>query len=213
MCGGKPKVDTTLRDQMLADSTRAREEEEARKARIKTGNAKIDGVFAGFDDGFFDKFQKTQLDYYQPQLDDQFSDAKDDLTFALARAGTLKSSVANEKFADLTSAYDTQRAGLVANAASAASDMRSRVQSEKSSLVSLLNATGDADRAGNEALSRSQILFKEQPSYSPLGDIFAGIASGVGNWQTGVQNQRVLDAYYGGAPNPRTGGSGRTVAS
>ena len=211
MCGAKPNVDNTVQNQMLADAKRARKEEEARKARINTGTANIDGTFGQFDQGFFDDFLKTNLDYYQPQLDKQFGDAKDQLTFGLARAGTLKSSVANQKTADLTSAYGDQKAGLVSDATGAATDLRGRVQNEKSSLVSLLNATGDADRASNEALSRSQVLLQEQPKYNPLGDIFGGIASGIGNYYAGNQNRNVLDTYYGRTSNPRSGGSSRTV--
>lgn len=198
MCGGGPDVDTTIQDQMLADSRRAREEEEARKERIRQGTARIEDVFGGFDDSFYGNYRTDILDFYQPQLDDQFSDARDELTFALTRAGTLNSSMAGDKLADLTTAYDTNRAKLLADAEGQVSDLQSRVANEKSSLISLLNSTGDADRAANEALARSQVLFEKQPDYNMLPDIFAGATAGIGGWMERRRQQQMLDTYFGG---------------
>ena len=209
MCGGKPKVDNSIQEQMLADAQRARDEETARAERIKTGTATIDANFGQFDDGFYDKYRDSYTGFYQPEIDNQFGDAKDQLTFALARAGTLNSSMAGDKQADLQTAYDTQQATTLSQAENAVANLKSNVNAEKSNLVSLLNATGDADRASNEALARSQQLFQSQPAYNPLGDIFAGAASGVGSYYAGQNNQRAYDTYFGGrAPSA---GSARLV--
>lgn len=135
MCfGGEAEVDTTIRDQMLADAERARQDEEARKARIQTGTANIDTAFGNFNDGFYDGFRDNYMSLYQPELDQQFGNAKDDLTFAFARSGTLKSSMAGKKLADLLQAYDNQRSGLLADAEGATGQLRSRVANEKSGL-------------------------------------------------------------------------------
>jgi hypothetical protein len=182
---------------MRADAERARAEEEARKARIQTGTDEIDRVFGGFDDSFFNSYRDNFTNLYLPELNQQFGDAKDQLTFGLARAGTLKSSMAGEQVADLTGRFDKAKTGIVADATGAAADLRGQVNNEKSSLISLLNATGDADRASNEALARSQQLFQRQPGYNPLGDIFGGAAQGIGNFMAQQQNQRISDAYFG----------------
>lgn len=209
MCGSKPKVDTSYQKAMLKDAQRARADEEARKARIKDGTAKIDQNFARFDDAFFDGYRDSYMDFYQPELDRQFGDAKDELTYALARAGTLNSSMAGEKLGDLTSAYDTQRALTLSQANGEAQNLRGQIADEKSSLVALLNATGDSNRAANEALARSQQLFQRQPSYNPIGDVFLGAASGIGSYYAGRQNREAYDTYFGGrAPSQ---GSSRIV--
>jgi hypothetical protein len=209
MCGGKPKVDNTIQLQMLEDSRRARAEEEARLARIRQGTAKIDQTFAGFDDGFFNDYRNNIMNFYQPQIDDQFGDAQDDLTYAFARAGTLNSTMANEKSADLNKAYEVGLADLLADAQGQVNSLNSNINTEKSNLVSLLNATGDADRAANEALSRSQVLFERQPDYNALPDLFSGIAQGVGGYFQQQNNQRILDTYFGRSGT--SGGSGRIV--
>jgi hypothetical protein len=199
MCGS-PKVDNTIQNQMLADSARARQDEEARAGRIRTGTADIDRTFEGFGDDFFNGFRDNIMDYQQPQLDDQFGDAQDELTFALTRAGTLNSSMAGQKRADLTSAYTDNLASLLNDAEGQTGDLRGRVANEKSSLTSLLNATGDAQRSANEATSRSRVLFEQQPRFNPLPAVFQGAATGVGNFVEQRQRSQVLDAYFGGSP-------------
>lgn len=209
MCGSKPNVDNSVQIQMQEDARRARAEEEARQGRIREGNATIDAQFAGFDDNFFNNYRDTQLRFQQPQLDRQFGDAQDELTFALARAGTLNSSMAGDRQARLQTEYDTQRASLLAGAEGAAADLRGQINNEKSSLVSLLNATGDSQRASNEALSRSQQLFRRQPTVSNLPDLFAGVTSGIGAYQGGVNQRQAYDTYFGA--RPASGGNSRVV--
>lgn len=199
MCGAKPKIDNTVQNQMLADSRDARAKEEARATRIKTGAGKINDVFGGFDDGFYSGFRDKQTAFYQPEVDKQFGDAKDQLTYALARAGTLNSTIAGDKQAKLKGAYDLQSASTLSQAEDAAAGLRGNVNSEKSSLVSLLNATGDADRAANEATARAQQIFQKQPSYNPLGDIFSGVTGAIGNYAAGQQNRAAYATYFGGA--------------
>lgn len=206
MCGGSPDVDTSYQKKMREDAERARAEEEARKARIKDGSARIDQNFGQFDDNFFNGYRDTYLDFYQPEIDKKFGDARDQLTYALARAGTLNSSIAGTKQADLNTAYDTQRALTLSEANSATDQLKGSVAGEKSNLISLLNATGDADRAANESLSRSQQLFQRQPAYNPLGDIFVGAASGIGNYYAGQQQRQAYDTYFGGR-SPSSGSS------
>lgn len=208
MCGGRPKVDDTIQKQMLADSHQARADEEARKERIRQGTAQIDQTFGAFGPGFYDTYRNRVMDFYQPQLDNQFRDARDELTYAFGRAGTLNSTMANSKNSDLTEAYQVGLAELLADAEGQVGNLNSRINTEKTNLVSLLNATGDADRAANEALSRSQVLFEAIPDYNMLPDIFNGFATGIGGYMQGQNQQRALDTYFG-----RTGstGSGRIV--
>jgi hypothetical protein len=182
---------------MMADAEDARQKEEARKARIEAGTAAVDENFAQFDDGFFNDYRDTQMDYFRPQVDKQFGQARDDLTYAFARNGTLNSSMAGQKQADLTTSYNDNLGSILSQATSAADGLKSNINSEKSSLIAQLNATGNADRVSNEALSRSQQIFQKQPSYNPLGDLFGGVTKGVGAVKYGNDQRAALDTYYG----------------
>jgi hypothetical protein len=144
------------------------------------------------------------MGYYQPQLDDKFKTARDELTYALARAGTLNSSMAGEKNDKLKQDYDVQQASVSSKADADVNALKTRVAGEKSALVSQLNATGDADRASNEALSRTKAIYSEKPEYNPLGDIFAGVANAIGGYYSGVQNGQILAAGgLGDSRSPR----------
>jgi|GEM_PF-1081053 len=211
MCGGKPKIDTSYQKQMQADAVRARAEEEARKARIKDGNTKIDTQFKQFDDSFFGGFEKNYLDFYKPDIENKFSDAKDQLTFGLARAGTLNSSMAGDRQGRLLSDYNMQTAANLSQAQDATATLRGNVNQEKSSLISLLNATGDSEMAGNQALSRSAQLFKAQPTYNPLGDIFGGAANGIGNYYAGKNDRAASDAYFNPGKSASKAGSSKVI--
>ncbi|GKT32077.1 hypothetical protein ADUPG1_006328, partial [Aduncisulcus paluster] len=154
---------------------------------------------SGFDQSYFDNVKSDYMDYYQPQLDKQFGTATDNLTFALARAGTLNSSIAGQKQADLTTRYTDNLASLLSQASGAADDARNKLNSEKSSMISLLNSTGNADMVGNEALARTQMLQNQRPTYNPIGDVFGGAAMGVGQYLQNQQNRSIAGgAYYQG---------------
>ncbi len=198
MC--KPKVDNTMQRQQLAEAAEARAREEARQARIKTGSANVDSAFSTFDDGYWNNRKTSFMDYYQPQLDDQFKQAQEQLNFALARAGTVNSTIAGDKMGLLQTKYDTQRAAIQSNAEADVHSAQDRIQNEKSALLSQLNATGDADRVSNESLARTQQLFNEQPSYDALPDIFSGFANAIGNYNAASQNNTAYQSYFGTKP-------------
>ena len=200
MCFGA-KVDRSTQSQQQAEAAQARADEEARQARIRSGTAAVDNTFAGFDDAFYGKRRASFMDFYQPQLDDQFAKAREALTFALADAGLLNSSVAGQKTADLNKAYETQRGSILSKADADVNSLKGRIAGEKSTLVSQLNATGDAERVSNEALSRSSALYKDVPEYSPLGDLFSGIGTGIGAVAQRQNNDAVMAAA--GLKSPR----------
>src|SRR5262249_50281532 len=45
----------------------------------------------GIGNDFYNKFKQGMLDYYMPEVAKKYGDAKDELTYRLARAGTLRS--------------------------------------------------------------------------------------------------------------------------
>ncbi len=207
MCGiSGPKYDTTIQDQMLAEAEAARKREEERQARIKTGLTSIDNTFAGFDDDFYSGRKSAFLDFYQPQIEDQFTDAKKQLTFGLARNGILNSTMAADSAGKLSKDYATNWASIVSKADADVNALKSGVANEKSALTAQLNATADADRVTNDALGRTQMLFETRPDYNPLGDIFSGVGDAFSNYNTAQTNRAVYDTYFGkkgGAPSSR----------
>lgn len=195
---GSPKVDNTVQNLMQSEAEAARLKEAERQAQLKTGMSSINNQFAGFGDDFYNARRNSVLDYYQPQLDDQMKKARDAMTFAFARAGTLNSTMAADRAGDLSKQYDLQKAGLVSNAQSDAANLQNAVQNQKSSLIGQLNATGDANQVANDATAATQQIYAQRPTYSPLGDIFSGVASGIGNMIGANQYASYGQTYNGG---------------
>jgi hypothetical protein len=157
----------------------------------------------GFGEDFFNKFKQGILDYYMPQVQDQYGEAKDDLTYKLARSGTLRSSAANEEVAKLAKQNDLNRADIAAKADTGAASLRSRVAAERAKAESQLYATENPDVAANQALSAVKNISLEQPELSPLGQMFQLAAVGGANAMTGYKNQKLLNTL----PNYNRSGS------
>lgn len=149
----------------------------------------------GFNDDFFNRQRQNYIDYASPQLDQQYGDANKQLTFALSRSGLLDSSVRGEKAGDLQRAYDLNKQKIADDALSYETQSRNAVEDARANLISMLNATGDAEGAANAALARSQAL-SQAPSYSPLTSLFADFTSGLGAQAAAERS------YAAGGPRP-----------
>lgn len=151
---------------------------------------------AGFNDDYFDKQKQSFLDYATPQLEDQYGEAQKQLTYSLARSGLLDSSVRADKTAELQKKYDLNKQQIADQALSYSTDARNNVEKARSDLITMLNATGDAEGAANSALARSQALSQPQ-AFSPLTQLFADFTSGLGQ-QAAIERANSLSAQYGG---------------
>lgn len=143
-----------------------------------------------------------------PQLEKQFGDAKDDLTFALARSGQLTSSTAGTRQGDLSEAFALNRADIDSQIQGDVSNTRSRINQQRQSLEAALRASGDQTASTNNALATATTFRQETPSLSPLGNLFSGLATGIGAVQQGFENGRITRLA---TPNPLGNGTGRVV--
>lgn len=180
-------------------ATIARQQADERQGAIRQGQQQIDRQFGVFDAPYYDKFKKDYTDYYNPQVDEQFGDAKQKLTYNLARTGTRDSSGGQKQFGDLVEAYGQQREGVANKAIQGASALRGQVEQSKSDLYSQNTAAADPALAGISASTRAGAL--QSPGvYSPIGDLFGGLVNSGGAYLKGVQQG--LPAGYGGAFAP-----------
>jgi len=162
------------------EAKKARKAEEARQARIRAGTEEINKVFDGnFTDDFFGDRRGSFVEFARPQVDEQFGDATEQLTYQLARNGTLNSSIAGDQTADLNRQYDIQLQDITDQARQYESTARTAVEDARANLIATLNATGDAEGAANAALARSTAL-SSTPAYSPVGQLFTDFTAGLG---------------------------------
>jgi len=182
-----------------AASNVARYEEDARQQRIREGTERVNGIFEGnFNPDFFTNRKQSFLDYATPQLEDQRSAAEKELTYSLARAGTLDSSIRANKFGELQKLYDTNKQQIADKALSYETDARNNVENARSGLLSTLNATGDAEGAANSSLSRAAALSAPE-AFSPLSQLFASFTSALGTQAA----QEKAAAMSGGSYTPK----------
>lgn len=134
----------------------------------------------GFNDDFYDGQKQAYLDYAMPQLEDQKSKAARDLTYSLARSGNLESSARASNEGDLQKMYDTQSQSVADKALDYENTARTNVENARSDLISMVNATGDADSAAASALARSKTL-SATPAYSPLSGMFSDFTNTLGS--------------------------------
>jgi len=148
------------------------------------------GRSGGINDAFYNKYKQGIVDYYMPQVGEKFKDAKDELTFRLARAGLLRSSMANTETTDLSKQNTLAEAKVRNDADTATADLRSRVAAEKQKAVNQLYATEDPDVAANQATAAISNITSEQPTNTPLGDIFSIAAIGGANALKGYSSEK-----------------------
>lgn len=159
-------------------SARAEQRELERESRIKSGMARIDNVFRGFDGQFFNQQRAAQLDYMLPQVRDQYEDAQKQLTYALARGGQLNSSVAAERNARLSREHQLALSRADSIADQTVKQARSDVERERSDLIAQLQATADPESAANQARIRSDSLRIGQP-LADVGLLFQNATAGL----------------------------------
>lgn len=178
----------------------ARKEEQERQERIRGGTSRVNDIFSQFDDKFFGKQQQNYIDYATPQVEDQRNKASRELIFSMDRGGQLESSARAGLAGELQKRFDLQNQKVRDDALAFGTQSRTQVEGARSDLVSMLNATGDAEGAANSAVARSAAL-SQPAAYSPVGNLFADFTSALGT-QAAAERAR----FYGGpAPTINTG--------
>ena len=147
----------------------------------------------GFDDNFYNEYNKGVTDYLLPQVTDQYTDAKNKTEYDLARAGTGKSSAANETFADLAKQKELQETDVRKTADTATGALRTRVANEEAKLQAQLYATENPDVASDQALAAVKNISLDTPNISPLGEVFKTALIGGANAITGYKNQQQVN--------------------
>lgn len=173
-------------------------------AEYITRKTPIYGQGGGFDDSFYNRKAQAYQDFYMPQLDRQYSDSKDQLTYGLANAGTLRSSIANKQNADLYQQRLEQETGIRERGQAEATKLRQQVAAEKQALISQLMVSADPNLAANQAAASAAMLRAPSNDYDVLGDVFKQAVVGGGNVYSGYQQGNMASRY----PIPSAYGAG-----
>lgn len=141
--------------------------------------------------------------FYLPQLEQEMGDTRDDLTFALSRAGLLSSTVAKDKEARLNEGYNLERAGILSDISRDVANTRGALQDQRSSIEGALRSSGDVTAATNAALSSRGTFAADRPDLDPIGDVLAGFAQGIGGGVQAARSAQIRNTARGAAPATR----------
>jgi hypothetical protein len=146
----------------------------------------------GFDDDFYNKYKNSMLGFYQPEVTRQYGDANKELTYRLARAGTLKSQAANDTGADLVRQKVENDALVSDRADTAVGALKTNIAGMENTARSLVNAAEDPSSEANTQLSQlaAAKVGLAQPDLSPLGEVFKVAAIGGANALSGYTSGR-----------------------
>jgi hypothetical protein len=159
-----------------------------------------------FGPDFYNKYTQSILDYYMPQEGQQYNTARSSLSYSLARAGQLNSSVAGMDIGNLANQDAINRAQIASGADTQTAGLRSTIQNDEQTALNQLYSTEDPSVAANTAQNMVANANLTKPLLNPAGALFAPITVGVGNALSGFTNPM---AYI----NPSAGGVGSTGAA
>ena len=184
-----------------AQAQAAAQAEAQRQGTISQDTSSIKNAFGGFDDNFFNNQSTAYQNYANPQLDDQYQTAKDQLSFALGREGLLDSSEGARQIAELSKQYDTNKQNIVDTGDQYANTARQNVAGTQSTLLQQAQNAEAPDSISSDLAARMPTL-GALPAFSPLGDIFQNVSALAANsyaWQRAAQGGAVPATSGGGA--------------
>lgn len=150
---------------------------------------------------FLDQRRAALEGFQFPQLDQQAANAEEQITFALARSGLGRSTVASEKRTDLNREMQLASAKIAADIDADIAQTRSRAEQERRALEAGLRSTGDRAGAADAATRAVENITADAPNFTILPDLFGGVASSIGatrrGFETGAINRRIDDVVRG----------------
>lgn len=184
----------------------ARREEEERKQRIAEGRTRIDKIFSQFGPDYYSGAEQSYLDYYKPQLDDQYDNAKKKTIAGLYKSGNIQGSAGAETLADLFKDYNRHARAIADQAIGQREKLRADVARSRSDLIAQLEGGAGIESVAQSANARAAALTQPQP-YSPIADLFA-------QWtNTYATNKEMQARGYPGMTMPGFGGSSSSSMS
>ena len=203
--GGKSHPDNSqMVNFEMQQAQQAAQKEAERQARLTAGTQQINDIFsnAHFNKGFYDKYTNAITGYQMPQLQDQYTQAQNKLTYDLARAGTLNSTSAGYAQGLLAKQNLNEQASITAAADQQTAALRNQILSEKQTAINQLYSTEDPSIAANTASSMVAQNQITQPNLNPLGAIFTPLAvGGAGALQSSINNYYTQKGMQAAAPD------------
>lgn len=213
--GGKSSPSNSQMVQFeMQQAQEARDKETLRQNRLNAGKNAIDKLFGptNFGDPFYNKYGEASLNYNLPQLTTQYDKAKQNLTYDLARAGTLRSTAAGEAQAHLENERGVNEGAIRAKADTDTAALRQSIASQQQQAYNQLYSTEDPGVAANTATQMVSNAQLQQPNLNPLGELFKPLIIGASNAYQGFNDANTFSNAMK-SKNPFSQSSGQITPS
>lgn len=203
MCFSSPSNDNSALQQQQANSAATAAKQQA---AIQEGQSKIQNLFSGYNDDFYNQKANDYQNYYLPQVDQQQEQAKNALLYSQANQGITNSSGAQYEngLLDKESAIDKQN--VLSGAQGFANNAKQQVGQLRSNLTNQLNASYDPSQITPESLG--QINIPQVSGLTPLSGLFSDLTNVYGDYSNGTAASGQPNALTGLFGSNGGGGSG-----
>lgn len=199
MCFSSPSVDTSATTaaaaQQAADAAQ-------QQATIANGQQQITGLFSQYTPAYYQGLAQDYSNYYNPQLQDQYTKAQQQQLFSNANSGNINSSAGAYENAQLEKQEGEEQQQLDSSAQDYSQQAQQQVAGVQSNLTNQLLATSSTAGISPDALN--QIHIQNVQSMAPLTNLFttAGTAA------AGASNNGISSGLFGVSPTSSSTGSG-----
>ena len=211
MCGGGGGGSDDVLEFQKEQDRRRQERREKGQQDIRAffdGGVTSDGRrFEGFDEDFFQQRADAFEDFANPQVDNQFQDARLALMEGLANANLFDSTAANTGADQLQRDLDQGRDRVARRGQQEAQNAKQQVQRQRQNLTSLVQS-GAAP--GDLPLESAAQALDFADSFNPVGQLFEGTTRLVGGVQQGRRNNAIRSRVNNSFSSNPSSGSGST---
>lgn len=145
-----------------------------RENLIGLGDFMISDSFGNtFNDEYYNNYKQSSLDYYMPQLQNQYSDARENVTFDLARKGALDSSVAGDTFGDLTKRFEQEQGNVTNKVQDMVQRARTVADEARNSLQQYNQSVANPQQVNQQITQTVDRVQAQAPEPTPMGQVFA----------------------------------------
>jgi hypothetical protein len=151
---------------------RAEQREAQRQRDIEIGTQRVRNTFANqFTPEYYNKIRQNFDDFYLPQMDRQYQDARQSLVYQLARSGLGDSSVRSNKYGELNEQMALAKQQMQVKGEDYIQQRKTDVQRAQANVLGQLQQSADAEGAARDAADAALTTSQVQ-GYDPLGQLF-----------------------------------------
>lgn len=167
-------------------------------------------TFSGIGDDFYKGYYDSIVDYFTPQLQQQYANAKSQNLFNLARRGLLRSSAAATAAGEMERERGDAQTDIANRARTQQDQLRQDVNRAQTNAIATMEGAEDPSVGIDRALREATAIQSQAPDLSgSLGNIFSAALNSYNNYNDVRRAKQFRDSI---TPRPPTQSSGRSYA-